>query len=176
MLILVYLDVELTYIDSLLILRSFRRKSPPSGTFLLYLITWWVFLIWRGSLRPIFIRLNTLRFQQQIHVTYYSLISILNWFHLIYAFHIVAAYFIVFYESVWWNNVFSLMNTFYSCFLILGTGFLVQAFEFQNVHIALSVVEEHWLLHLEGIYIVLRLNILGLLELRFFYWVFLWWF
>jgi hypothetical protein len=58
----------------------------------------------------------------------------------------------------------------------LGTGFLVQAFEFQNVHIALSVVEEHWLLHLEGIYIVLRLNILGLLELRFFYWVFLWWF
>lgn len=151
MLILVYLDVELTYIDSLLILRSFRRKSPPSGTFLLYLITWWVFLIWRGSLRPVFIRLNTLRFQQQIHVTYYSLISILNWFHLIYAFHIVAAYFIVFYESVWWNNVFSLMNTFYSFFLILGTGFLVHAFEFQNVHIALIIVEKHWLIHLEGI-------------------------
>jgi len=57
------------------------------------------------------------------------------------------------------------MHTFNSCFFILWTSFFVHTLKFQNIYVALSIIEKYWLIYFEIIELLLWLKILSMLKL-----------
>ena len=77
--------------------------------------------------------------------------------------------FIIFYKCIrWYYIIFYLMHTFNSCFFILWTSFFVHTLKFQNIYVALSIIEKYWLIYFEIIELLLWLKILSMLKLWFF--------